>query len=70
MKRDVAEAVGEVLKQKAFLPSGHVATEDEVERAGRFTSPGAVRVEKKLPEKLKGFHDELVLGLRTMRKGR
>lgn len=70
LKRDVAEAVGDVLDQKAFLPSGHVPTAEEVERAGRFTSPGAVRVEEKLPEKLRGYHDELVLGLRTMRKGR
>ncbi len=70
LKRDVAEAVSEVLEQNAFLPSGHVPTAEEVERAGRFTSPGAVRGEQKLPEKLRGYHDELVLGLRTMRKGR
>jgi hypothetical protein len=70
LKRDVVEAVGEVIEQSAILPSGRVPTEDEVERAGKFTSPGAVRVESKLPSKLQGIHDELVLGLRTMRKGR
>ena len=70
LKRDVVEAVSEVVEQSAFLPSGRVPTEEEVERAGRFTSPGAVRVESKLPPKLRSIHDELVLGLRTMRKGR
>jgi len=70
LKRDVVEAVGEVLEQKAFLPSGHIPTAEEVERAGTFTSPGAVRVEQKLPPMLRGYHDELVLSLRTMRKGR
>jgi hypothetical protein len=70
LKRDVAEAVSEVMQQRAFLPSGHVPSEEEVAKAGHFTSPGAVRVEKKLPDKLQGYHDELVMGLRTMRKGR
>jgi hypothetical protein len=70
LKTDVAAAVSEVLEESAFLPTGHVPSEEEVARAGMFTSPGAVRVEKKLPAKLQSFHDELVLGLRTMRKGR
>ena len=41
---------------------------EEVERAGKFTSPGFVRVEKELPPALKECHDELVFGLRTMRR--
>jgi hypothetical protein len=70
LKRDVASAVSEVLEESAILPTGYVPTDEEVARAGMFTSPGAVRVEKKLPKKLQACHDELVLGLRTMRKGR
>jgi hypothetical protein len=70
LKRDVATAVSEVLEESAFLPSGHVPSDEEIARAGQFTSPSAVRVEKKLPKSLQTFHDELVLGLRTMRKGR
>jgi hypothetical protein len=70
LKRDVVEAVGEVIEQSAILSSERVPSEAEVERAGKFTSPGVVRVESKLPPKLQNIHDELVLGLRTMRKGR
>jgi len=52
LKTDVAIAVGEVLQESAFLPTGRVPSAEEVARAGMFTSPGAVRVEKKLPKKL------------------
>jgi len=70
MKRDVAQAVSEVLEQHTMLPSESVPTEAEVERAGQFISPGAVRVEIQLPPALKRYQDELIFGLRTMRRKR
>ena len=41
-----------------------------IERAGQFISPGAVRVEIELPPALKSCQDELIFGLRTMRRKR
>ena len=70
MKRDVAQAVSEVLEQHTILPTENVPTEDEVERAGQFISPGAVRREIELPPALKAYQDELIFGLRTMRRKR
>jgi len=46
MKKDVAEAVRDVLVQKVILPEQQPPTAEEVERAGNFVSPSAVRVEK------------------------
>jgi len=68
LKRDVAEAVSEVLVQRSILPSGSVPTDEEVQRAGQFISPSAVRVENQLPASLMACHDELIFGLRTMRR--
>jgi hypothetical protein len=68
LKRDVAATVGELLEQRTILPTGKVPTAEEVERAGQFVSPGAVRVESELPPALKKYQDELIFGLRTMRK--
>lgn len=70
MKHDVAHAVSEVLEQHTILPTESIPTETEVERAGQFISPGAVRVEIELPPALKDCQDELIFGLRTMRRKR
>jgi hypothetical protein len=70
MKRDVAEAVKDVFDQKAILPKESQPTPEDLDRAGKFTSPGAVRVETELPPKLKKCHEELIFGLRTMRRDR
>jgi len=70
LKADVASAVRDVLSAQKILPSPKTHTAEEVERAGRFVSPGAVRVERELPPELRKYHDELVFGLRTMRKRR
>jgi hypothetical protein len=70
LKRDVAETVGELLEQRTILPAGQTPSPEEVERAGKFISPGVIRVESELPSALKKYQDELVFGLRTMRKGK
>jgi hypothetical protein len=70
LKRDIASAVRDVLIAQKILPRPKTPTAEEVERAGRFVSPGAVRVEKELPPELRKYHDELIFGLRTMRKRR
>lgn len=70
LKTDVASAVRDVLSAQRILPRPKTPTPEEIERAGRFVSPGAVRVEKELPSELRKYHDELVFGLRTMRKAR
>jgi hypothetical protein len=70
LKRDVAAAVRDVITTKKILPEPDVPTPEAIERAGKFVSPGAVRVEKELPPSLKHYHDELVFGLRIMRKQR
>ena len=68
LKQDVASAVRDVVSNQKILPTPKTATEADIERAGRFVSPGAVRVEKELPPELRSCHDELVFGLRIMRK--
>ena len=68
LKRDVAQAVQEVIKQNVILPTGSTPTDEDIERAGKFISPLAIRVEKELPPNLKKCHDELVFGLRSMRR--
>lgn len=69
-KRDIATAVRDVLLAQRILPTPKAHTAEAVEKARKFISPGAVRVEKELPPELKRYHDELVFGLRTLRKGR
>lgn len=68
LKVDVAKSVHEVLKQKAILPEEKVFRDQDIESAGKFISPSAIRVEKELPAKLIKCHDELVFGLRTMKR--
>jgi hypothetical protein len=70
LKTDIASAVRDVLLAQKILPTVKTPSDEEIERAGRFVSPGAVRVEKELPAELKRYHDELVFGLRTMRRKR
>jgi hypothetical protein len=70
LKRDVVAAVSEVLEHQTILPQGKIPTEEEVERAGQFISPAAIRIETKLPDSLKELYDELIFGLRTTRKRR
>lgn len=70
LKRDVASAVKDVLSTQKLLPTPSAPSAADIERAGRFISPGAVRVEKELPTELKQCHDDLVFGLRIMRKRR
>jgi hypothetical protein len=70
LKRDVASAVKDVLSTQKILPTPNTPSADDIERAGRFVSPGAVRVEKELPPELKQCHDELVFGLRIMKRRR
>lgn len=68
LKYDVAEAVRDVLTHKGMLPEFKQPTDQDLERAGRFMSPASVRVETELPKGLQELHEELVFGLRTMRK--
>jgi len=70
LKHDVVSAVRDVISSQVILPTPQTPTAADIERAGRFVSPGAVRVEKELPPELKRCHDELVFGLRIMRKRR
>jgi hypothetical protein len=70
LKRDVATAVKDVISTRKILPTPNTPSACEIERAGRFVSPGAVRVEKELPPELKRCHDELVFGLRIMKRRR
>src|SRR5712692_2230865 len=66
LKADVAVAVREVLKDNTILPQERNPTEEELDRAGQFLSPSAVRVETELPAALKQCHEEMVFNLRTM----
>ena len=70
LKRDVVSAVKDVITTKKILPTPDLPSPEDVERAGRFVSPGAVRVEKELAPSLKHYHDELVFALRIMKKKR
>jgi len=70
LKTDVASAVLEVLQQKAMLPKETIPTDEEVERAGQFMSPGAVRIEEEIPDSLKKYHEEMIFALRTSRRKR
>jgi hypothetical protein len=68
LKGDVVEAVGDVLEHQTLLPTEKAVTDEDIEKAGRFISPKSLRVQTELPAGLKECHDELVFGLRTMRK--
>jgi hypothetical protein len=68
LKHDVANAVKDVLEQHALLPKETVPTDEDVERAGQFMSPTAVRIETELPESLRKDHEELIFALRTTRR--
>jgi hypothetical protein len=68
VKTDVAEAVREVLVQNRFLPKEREISQQELERAGQFISPGSVRADLKLDKVLREHHDEIVFGLRTLRR--
>jgi DNA-binding transcriptional ArsR family regulator len=70
VKTDVAVAVREVLAQNRFLPKEREISQEELERAGQFISPGAVRADLKLNRVLREHHDEIVFGLRTLRRKR
>lgn len=68
LKTDVAVAVKEVLDHQVILPAGVAPSQEELDRAGQFISPNAVRAGVQLSDALKKHHDELVHGLRTMRR--
>ncbi len=68
LKTDVALAVKEVLDHQSFLPSGAAPSQEELDRAGQFISPSAIRADVKLSDALRKHHDELVHGLRTTRR--
>ena len=68
VKADVAEAVRDVLQQNRFLPKETEISAQELERAGHFISPSAVRADLKLDKVLRRHHDEIVFGLRTLRR--
>jgi hypothetical protein len=70
VKTDVAEAVRDVLQQNRFLPKEKEISAQELERAGHFISPSAVRADLKLDKVLRKHYDELVFGLRTLRRKR
>jgi hypothetical protein len=70
LKADVAVAVKEVLKDNTILPQERNPTEEELDRAGQFLAPSAVRVETELPPALKQCHEEMIFNLRTMRSKR
>ena len=71
MKVDVAEAVRDVLDKNAILPAHESPSPKDLERAGQFyVSPDAVRVETGLPDELKACQEEIIFGLRTMRRDR
>jgi hypothetical protein len=68
VKTDVAEAVRDVLRQDRFLPKEKEISAQELERAGHFVSPSAVRADLKLDKVLRKHYDEIVFGLRTLRR--
>ena len=68
LKTDVAVAVQEVLSHQTILPAGGAPSQEELERAGQFISPSAVRADVQLSDALKKHHDELVHGLRSTRR--
>jgi hypothetical protein len=70
LKVDVAEAVKEVLRQNTILPQESIPTQQDLDRAGQFLSPSAVRVETELPATLRRYHEEMIFNLRTMRSKR
>jgi hypothetical protein len=70
LKTDVAVAVREVLTDNTILPQESIPTQEELDRAGQFLSPSAVRVDTQLPPVLKQCHEEMVFNLRTMRSKR
>jgi hypothetical protein len=69
MKRDVAEAVRDILDQNVVLPVGDVESPEMLERTGQFTSPEVTRVKRQLPAELVEARDALAFELRTYRKG-
>jgi hypothetical protein len=68
LKTDVAVAVKEVLDHQVILPTGVAPSQEDLDRAGQFISPNIVRAGVQLSDALKKHHDELVHGLRTMRR--
>lgn len=71
MKFDVAKAVRDVLDKNTILPAQETPSAKDLERAGQcFISPDAVRVETELPDELKNCQEEIIFGLRTMRRNR
>jgi hypothetical protein len=68
LKMDVAVAVKEVLDHQVILPVGGSPSQEDLDRAGQFISPSAVRASVDLNNVLRKHHDELVHGLRTTRR--
>lgn len=68
-KRDVAEAVRDVLEQNVIVPQGDVPLES-LERPSEFHSPEQLRAKRQLPKELIEARDQLVFTLRTHRRAR
>jgi hypothetical protein len=66
-KRDVAEAVRDVLGQGAIVSVGD-ETLQELPAGTAFTSPEEVRIHKKIPKELIDVRDNLAFELRTHRR--
>jgi hypothetical protein len=66
-KRDVAEAVRDVLGQGAIVSVGDETLQD-LPAGAEFTSPEEVRIHKKIPKELIDVRDHLAFELRTHRR--
>lgn len=66
-KRDVAEAVRDVLGQGAIISIGDETIQD-LPPGTEFTSPEEVRIHKKIPKELIDVRDNLAFELRTHRR--
>lgn len=68
-KKDVAEAVSDVLSQNAILPVGDIAVPEILQKGGgSFYSPLQIRSKKTLPKNLIEARDNMAFDLRTYRK--
>jgi|ERR1035437_322184 hypothetical protein len=69
-KRNVVEAVRDILRFKSVLPKTEKFSGDELNNSGLFISPAAVRAKTKIPENLQNMAEGLMFELRTLRKKR
>lgn len=66
-KRDVAEAVRDVMEQHTIMPRVRIDSQVAT-KTGTFFSPASIRCQTDLPPALRQFQDSLAFELRTMRR--